>query len=130
MGTNEHGDADRTPDPLPDDAIVIRGGVMTPRTMEVNAYTEYDETGVYALSVSSLPDADFDTIAAAARLPHGQVCVSTVGRIRAAGYEVRQSEPPPAHADLLLPNPPADEDWEALLVVFDAPIANPHRRVS
>src|SRR5438552_2320289 len=108
---HEAGEAEGTSPLLPSKAIVIRGGVMEPRTMEINAYTAYDETGEYSLSVASLPEADIDTIARVANLPYPQVRVSSVGRIRAAGYEVVPSEPPPAHADLRLGGIPTDQDW-------------------
>ncbi len=102
---------------------------MEPRTLEVNALTHYDAFGEYALSMWSLPGADVATIAATADLPHSVVRTSTVGRIRAAGYELVRSEPPPAHADLKLPNPPTDDDWATIRGAFDDPIPNPHQRV-
>lgn len=115
-------------DRLPDDAIVVRGGVMEPRQMEINAYTTYDDIGEYALSVCSLPDADLDEILRVGRLRNGQVRVSTAGRIRKAGYEVVRSEPPPAHADLKLGRAPTSADWVALRDIFDPPVPNSHRR--
>jgi hypothetical protein len=101
---------------------------MEPRTMETNAATHYDEFGEYALSVWSLPGADVATIAAAANLPHSVIRVSTARRIRAAGYELVRSEPPPSHVDLKLPNPPTSQDWETIRSIFDEPITNPYRR--
>ena len=101
---------------------------MEPRQLEINAYTHYDEHGTYALSVCSLPTRDFDLVARVANLPNRQLRVSSVGRIRDAGYEVVRSEPPPAHADLILRGEPTDEDWETLRAVFDPPVPNPYPR--
>jgi hypothetical protein len=101
---------------------------MEPRQMEINAYTHYDETGEYALSVCSLPTGDFDEVARVANLPNGQLRASTVGRIRQAGYEIVRSEPPPAHADLMLMGEPNDHDWETLRATFDPPVPNPYQR--
>jgi hypothetical protein len=113
---------------LPDDAVVVRGGVMEPRVLQVNAQTHYDDCGEFALSVASLRDASIEDITRVALLPNNQIRVSTVGRIRSCGYEVVPSEPPPAHADLKLPNPPTDDDWETLRSIFDDAIPNPHPR--
>jgi hypothetical protein len=113
---------------LPDDALVVRGGVMEPRVMQVGAETHYEDCGEFAISVASLPDASIEDITRMALLANNQIRVSTVGRIRACGYEVVPSEPPPAHADLKLPNPPTDDDWETLRSIFDDPIPNPHPR--
>jgi hypothetical protein len=113
---------------LPDDTIVLRGGVMEARDLQVNAFTHYDEVGEYALSVFAVPGADLETTARVADRPNAAVRVTTAGRIRAAGYEVVSSEPPAGHADIRLPNPPTDADWETLRAVFDDPIPNPHRR--
>jgi hypothetical protein len=121
-------ESDESAQVLPDETIVLRGGVMQPRDLEVNAYTHYDEFSEYALSVFAVPGADLATTARVADRPNASIRVTTAGRIRAAGYELRRSEPPPGHADLKLPNPPTDADWETLRVVFDDPIPNPYRR--
>lgn len=96
--------------------------------MLVNAYTQYDDVGEYALSVFAVPGWTPEEITEVAKLPNGQIRISTVGRISRAGYEIRRSEPPPGHADLRLPSPPADEDWAALREAFDDPVPNPHPR--
>jgi hypothetical protein len=116
-------------DALPDDALVLRGGHMQPDTLETNALTEYDASGRYALSVFSAPGLDREQLARVAAQPRGQVRLSTVGRIRTAGYEIVRSENiAPAHADLILPNPPTDADYEAVIAAFDPPVPNPARR--
>jgi len=114
-------------DALPDDAFVVRGGVMNVRDLEVGAYTHYDMTGDYALSVFCVPGSTVEETAIVAERPNAQIRVSTVGRIRGAGYEVTLSEPPPGHSDLHLPSPPSDADWDTLRAhVFDPPIPNPY----
>lgn len=97
--------------------------------MEAEAYTEYDDSGHFALSVFSVPGVGIDELARIANRPNGVIRLTTAGRIRAAGYEVLPDEPPPGHAALQLPNPPTDTDWETSRAIFDEPIRNPHRRV-
>lgn len=114
--------------PLALDDVVLRGGIMQPRDMHVNAYTHYDHTGEFALSVFAVPGWTIEEITRAAGIPNGQIRGATVGRILDAGYEIVRSQPPPGHADIRLPNPPTDQDWVALRDVFDDPIQNPHPR--
>ena len=122
----EHEDVD--PLRLPDAAVVVRGGLMFPADLETGALTHYDEFGRYALSVYSLPGRTGDEIAVLVPLPHSKIRESTVGRLRAAGYEVVPSPGPPGHADLRVPNPPSRGDWQALDALFDPPRPNPAAR--
>lgn len=113
------------PDRLPDDAVVVRGGLMTAADLERSVQIHFDSEGSYALSVFSVPGARTDAIAVGVPLRHSKIRQSTVGRVRAAGYDVVSSAGPPGHADLVLPNPPTDEDWTALDAAFDPPCPNP-----
>ena len=86
--------------------------------------------GVYGLSVCSLPDSTAEQIAEAAgtgRLPQTTMRTSTVGTLRAFGYDVVPTGQSP-HATLTLPNPPSDTDWEHLQQAFDSPRHNPVAR--
>lgn len=109
---------------LPDDAVVIRGGLMAMADLRRSAQIHFDHEGRYALSVFCGVDASADAIARAASLPHPKIRQSTVGRIRRAGFDVVRSEGPPGHADLVLPDPPTDDDWRALEAAFDPPRHN------
>lgn len=112
-------------DHLPDDAVVVRGGLMLAADLELSAQSHFDLEGSYALSVFSAPGLSADEIAGRVPLRHSKIRQSTVGRIRSAGYEVVSSAGPPGHADLLLPHRPSDRDWHALDIAFDPPRANP-----
>ena len=112
-------------DRLPDDSVVVRGGLMLLTDLVLSAQSHFDTKGFYALSVYSTPGRAVDEIAVGVPLRHSKIRVSTVGRVRSAGYDVVSSQGPPGHADLVLPAPPTDHDWSTLDRVFDPPQLNP-----
>ncbi len=93
-------------------------------TMRAHAEDTFADERVWELSVYSLAGRSVESIARQARLPNGQIRVSTVARIRAAGYDVldRRSD---GHCRLPLPAWPTDEDLERLASAFDPAIPNP-----
>ncbi len=106
---------------LPDEALVVRGGRNTPE--QIDEKTGRHHSGVVGVSVESAPGLTVAELAA--NLPHGQIGVTTVGRVRVAGGDViPTSGRSPNHATLtglppdevsrLLtptqPNPARDED--------------------
>ncbi len=71
-------------DPLPDNALVVRGGRNTPEQVRKGMGTH--PSGVTGVSVESAAGATVEQLAAA--IPHGQIGVTTVGQVRAAGGDV------------------------------------------
>jgi hypothetical protein len=69
---------------LPDDALVVRGGLNTPEQIAEKIGTH--PSGVVGVSAESAPGLTAAELAA--NLPHGQVGVTTVGKIREAGGDV------------------------------------------
>jgi hypothetical protein len=49
---------------------------------------------------------------------------ATVGRLRHGGYELIQTGAH-GHYSLMLPSPPADADYDAVMAAFDPPRENP-----
>src|SRR5205823_11524182 len=85
------------PDPLPDDAFVVRGGRNTPALVRKGLGTH--RSGVTGVSVHSAPGASVAELAVG--IPNGQIGVTTVGRVRAEGGDVlRTSGASPHHATL------------------------------
>ena len=83
--------------PLPDEALVVRGGRNTPKQIEEGI--DRHPSGVVGVSVESAPGLTVAELAA--NLPHGRVGVTTVGRVRAAGGDViPTSGRSPTHATL------------------------------
>lgn len=83
-------------EPIPDDAIVVRGGRNRPEDLRRGTATH--PAGVTGVSV------ECGTVSAtqlASGVPHGSVGITTVGAIRAAGGDVvRTSGRSPTHATL------------------------------
>lgn len=83
--------------PIPDDALVVRGGQNTPDGVRKGMATH--PSGVTGVSVHSADGASVAELAVG--IPHGQVGVTTVGKVRAAGGDViRTSGRSPHHATL------------------------------
>jgi hypothetical protein len=114
-------------DRLPDEAIVIRGGLNQQDVMQRSAQDEFELNGQYALSVAADASMTLQALAVANQTPHSRIRKTTVGRLRAAGFDVTPPKGEKRHADLILPNPPTDEVWEALEAAFDPPEPNPNR---
>jgi hypothetical protein len=122
------------PEPLPDDAFVVRGGVMDPRDMRTNAedhHLEMEQEGrdEWAISVFSVPGMSADEIALGSPILNKKIRVTTVGAIRELGYDVTPSpQEHPLHADLRFMGEPTDDDFEALRRIFEP--ERPHPRLA
>jgi hypothetical protein len=122
-----------TEDQLPDQAIVVRGGVMGSPSLRSNAYGSYEELGLWALSVWSYPDMEPEEVAEEARrvdemaLPQGKLRFSTAGRIRSEGYELIATNQR-GHYSLVVPEEPDEAVWEDLRSIFDETRRNPVAR--
>ncbi|MBI1916066.1 MAG: flavoredoxin [Planctomycetes bacterium] len=83
---------------IPDEALVVRGGRNLPGDLRRGIATH--PSGVTGASVECADGLSVEDLAAA--IPHGQVGVTTVGAIRAAGGDVvRTSGRSPHHATLV-----------------------------
>jgi hypothetical protein len=94
---------------IPDEALVVRGGRNQPEDLRRGTRTH--PSGVTGVSVECAEGLSVDELATV--IPHGQVGVTTVGAIRAAGGDVvRTSGRSPNHATLIGLTP---EDASCLL---------------
>lgn len=104
---------------LPDDALVVRGGRNTPDALDGRVLVH--PSGVVGVSVESAAGATFEQLAAG--IPHGQVGVTTVGEVRAAGGDVvPTSGRSPTHATL------TGLDADQISQLLTPTRRNPHRR--
>ena len=105
-------------DRLPDEAVVVRGGRNLPDDLRRGTRTH--PSGVTGASVECAEGMAAQELAAA--IPHGQIGVTTLGAIRAAGGDVvRTSGRTPHHATLVGLSP---EEASRLLTPT---VANPAR---
>jgi hypothetical protein len=82
---------------IPDDAIVVRGGRNRPEDIRRGIGTH--PSGVTGISVECGEGLSVEELSAS--IPHGQIGLTTVGAIRAAGGDViRTSGRSPQHATL------------------------------
>lgn len=113
--------------PLPDDAIVVRGGLMCSETLDDNirSHERLYPDDPPTLSVAAHSTWDLATIASAALfIPHPRICVSTAGAIRALGHDVVPSGREP-HCNLQLCAPGSDLLYTDLRAAFSEPMDNP-----
>ena len=84
-------------DPLPDEALVVRGGQNNAE--HIRRKYKPHPSGVTGVSVHSAPGASVAELAVG--IPHGQIGVTTVGKVRAGGGDVvRTYGKNPNHATL------------------------------
>ncbi len=123
-GTDPIGDSGR--EPLPDDAVVVRGGMMASQFLfeAVQDHTD-DFPGELALSVASVPGLTADEIAEVAWFVNqGKMRATTAGNLKAAGYGAEVDGEP--HALVILPREPDEQMWEELRQVFGDLRPNPY----
>jgi len=115
---------------LPDDALVIRGGLNLPGNFILGSGLELDEAGLLeGVSVNARAGASVSELTAANSktgypgIPNTLIAVSTVGAIRAAGGEVKPSPTRhnPSHATLSGLTP------EKASELFQPTVINPNR---
>lgn len=113
---------------LPDDAIVLRGGLNETQHMREQAQEKFEDCGIYSLSVAADGSLSFEELAVVADFPNRRVRRTTVGLLRAIGCDVTPPSGRKRHANLILPQPPTDDVWKALEEAFAPAEPNPARR--
>jgi hypothetical protein len=95
---------------------------MTAGDLARSAHRHFLKRNQFALSVYSREARDKASLAA--NVMHQQIRVSSVGAIRAVGFDVI-SDGRPDHCLILFPNEPSQEDLERLTGCFSEPEPNP-----
>lgn len=114
---------------LPDDAVVVRGGLLTPDVVQRRSDEEPD--GTWGLSIRTAPDMTVGDLVRESPIPNSKIRQTTVGRIRALSPEfdvIPTDGPgyPKHHGTIIIPSRPvSDADAEAICGAFDEPMPNP-----
>jgi hypothetical protein len=112
----------------PDEQVVVRAGVMSYEDVSNSVETEsLEDSGYFGLSTQSLPDKTADEIMEASGLPHRKMRVSTIGRLRKAGFVVDHFDDD-GHCLIMFDQLPSEAEYESLQAAFDAAIVSPRYR--
>jgi hypothetical protein len=114
--TNEDTDSRRD---LRDDTVVVRGGFMGVRSLMVSAFRCFDSKGYFAWSFWARPGATADEIVREARFGHDHIRESTVGRLRAAGFDPQFDRDEDDHVQVRLDEEPSEPVCQRLREAFD-----------
>ena len=87
--------------------------------------TAMGEIGRWELSFFGENGMSVERVCAVAALPRRQVRVSTVGRLRSGGFDVRRDPPPLLHLGLTFDEEPDTSEVAKLIARFDPPILRP-----
>lgn len=108
---------------IPDEALVVRGGEMLLRALRRSAIRTLRKTGRSGISVWGDVDLSVADLVRAGDVPHSVIRRSTVGRIRALGFEIEQTGHPP-HLTVWLSSE-GDDELRRLIAAFDPWEPNP-----
>jgi hypothetical protein len=114
---------------VPNDSIVIRGGILDVRDVREQAEDEFRRCGTYSISVATKPGATLGEIARVAQLRNAKIRKTTVGVLRAWGFDVTPPKGRKQHSNLLLAKQRSltDRDSTVLDALLDEPETNPGR---
>lgn len=120
---------------LPDEAVLVRAGIMNHGDLRTSAKVHFARHGVYALSLWSYPMMGAQEIAEEVGrvadeheitlLPNPQMRQTTVGALRALGYDVTPGGGLRGHVTLALNGLPDDTEWTRLATAFQEAETNP-----
>jgi hypothetical protein len=84
---------DRVEPPIPDEALVVRGGLMENfEEMVEDAQTESLRVGYAGLSVRAGMNVTSEQLVRAGKIPNSNVRLSRAGRLREGGFPLRKLE--------------------------------------
>ncbi len=113
---------------LPNAAIVVRGGYMGVTSLKRSAYRHFDDPRTpdeFAWSFWASDRKTADEVARDANFDNTHIRESTVGALRAAGFEPLRDTSRSDHVKVTLDGPPTDADCERVRSAFGKPRPNP-----
>lgn len=112
---------------VPDDAIVLRGGVLDIRDIREQAEDEFRRCGTYSISTVCAPGRTLEETARIGRRPNRLIRKTTAGRLRERGFKVAPPQLEISHSNLIMAEQRTvtEEDWSRLDAAFDEGEDNP-----
>src|SRR2546427_1656796 len=107
---------------LPDEAIVLRAGIMDPGDVRDNALShadKYPDRREWGVSVNCLPGASVEEIARAMGKFNKMMRVSNMGKIREAGLRLIPDGRPDGHSNIMFDHEPTEEEILSLIAAFE-----------
>lgn len=89
-----------TPTSIPDEALVVRGGLVTGDQLRQGCG---EHEGVFGFSVQCETAMSVKDLVRAGTIPNRTVGVSTVGELKAVGYDVIRTSGRGKHATVVVP---------------------------
>ncbi|MGI8425316.1 MAG: hypothetical protein ACR2FO_01080 [Actinomycetota bacterium] len=112
-------------EPLWDETIVVRFGLMDVASIQAAAALFKAERGVFGLSAYGDNGLAMKETARQARRPHKQLRTTTVGRLKSAGFVVKRTGKWP-HLTISAEVTAGAEMLSKITELFDDPVPNPH----
>lgn len=111
----------RQSDPLPQDAVLLRGGPLDFDQLRRSAYQPFKRGhGFYGISLYAFPGvSDAKEIFERSPLRYPEVCVVTAREVREAGFEVRRTFEKSGHCSIVFPSEPSDEDVRMVMRLLE-----------
>lgn len=114
--------------PIPPEAVMVRGAPITLDLLRSSARRPLKRHGFYGVSMFAFPGCDADEVARRARIPHDEICEARAGEIEDEGFEIRRTSPNAGHFSLVFDVDPSDEDLQKVLRLFEECKENQHAR--
>lgn len=114
---------------LPDEALVIRGGISTERSVTRSARRTHREIGLWAVSGAAGIDVDVETLVGVYPMPQASLRRTTVGSLRSVGCETVLSGTP-GHCSILLPVKPDEPLTEGVVTALVSVLGERERNPS
>ena len=105
------------PNRLPDDSLVVRGGVATAEQL-LQGSRQRTDLNVFGFSVQAFPGKTALELVLEGEIPHRQISVTTVREIRKAGYDIIRTNGPGLHATVAVPTDWTEQEAARLAAIF------------
>jgi hypothetical protein len=107
-------------EPVPDDAVLLRGGPLDFERLHDAAREPEMPHGFYGLSMFAYPGkTDVAEIFECSPLRYPEVHTATAAEIREAGFEVKRTFRTRGHCSLIFPGEPSDEDIRMVMRLLE-----------